>query len=92
MCIYRVFEEYCNMVKYSYPAWLPRSFRIFPKTRRQTSIRNKLSIPLPEKPDDRVPLQEACDRLVKEGGKPPVWIAKSSTGAKGKCIEKSLSK
>ena len=59
------------------------SFRIFPKTRRQTSIRTKLSIPLPEKPDDREALQETCDKIEKEEGKPAVWIAKSSTGAKG---------
>ena len=70
-------------MKYSYPSWLPLTFRIFPRIREQTSIRKKLSIPVSEKSDDREALYDACKRLQKEEGKPPVWIAKSSTGAKG---------
>lgn len=83
----KVFNEYCSVVKYSYPSWLPLTFRIFPKNQQQTSVRQKFSIPISEKPDDREALYEASERLQKEGGKPPVWIAKSSTGAKGDGIK-----
>lgn len=83
----KVFNEYCQVVKYSYPPWLPLSFRIFPKNKQQTSIRQKLSIPVSEKPDDREALQEACEKIKKEERKAPVWIAKSSTGAKGDGIK-----
>ena len=45
-----------------------------------------------EKPDDREALQEACEKIKKEERKAPVWIAKSSTGAKGMNLEMGLSR
>ncbi|XP_053408052.1 tubulin--tyrosine ligase-like [Mercenaria mercenaria] len=83
----KVFKEYCSVVKYSYPKWLPQSFRIVPKNVVQTSVRNSTVLVRPEKPDDRDQLLETHAQMVAEEGKDVIWIAKHTSGAKGDGIQ-----
>ncbi|XP_060559845.1 tubulin--tyrosine ligase-like isoform X2 [Ruditapes philippinarum] len=78
----KVFKEYCSVVKYSYPKWLPQSFRIVPKNVVHTSLRNSSVLVRGEKPDDRGELLEAYTQMVKEE-ESVIWIAKHTAGAKG---------
>ncbi|WAR19837.1 TTL-like protein, partial [Mya arenaria] len=64
----KVFKEYCSLVKYSYPKWLPQSFRILPKNIKQTSIRNSSTTLMKEKPDDRDELLATNVSLTQEEG------------------------
>lgn len=71
-------------MKYSYPKWLPLSFRVVPKNVVQTSNRYSTVRVRSEKPDDREELLEAHTRMVgEEGEKQVIWIAKHTSGAKG---------
>ncbi|KAL4238121.1 hypothetical protein ACF0H5_002833 [Mactra antiquata] len=84
----KVFKEYCEVVKYSYPKWLPESFRVFPKNVAKTSVKNSTVTMRAEKPDDREELLEANTRMIQEeGDKNVVWIAKHTSGAKGEGIK-----
>ncbi|XP_052274880.1 tubulin--tyrosine ligase-like isoform X2 [Dreissena polymorpha] len=83
----KVFKEYCSIVKYSYPKWLPRSFRIFPKNIIKTNLRNSNQSLVKEKPDDRAELIAANASLVTEEGSSVAWIAKITSGAKGDGIK-----
>ena len=81
---FRVFKEYCSLVKYSYPKWLPQSFRIVPKNIVHKSVRNSTVLVRPEKPDERDELLETHAQMVKEEeSKSVIWIAKHTAGAKG---------
>ncbi|XP_052766867.1 tubulin--tyrosine ligase-like [Mya arenaria] len=83
----KVFKEYCSLVKYSYPKWLPQSFRILPKNIKQTSIRNSSTTLMKEKPDDRDELLATNVSLTQEEGSSVAWIAKVTAGAKGDGIK-----
>lgn len=73
-------------MKYSYPKWLPPSFRIVPKNIVHTSLRNATVLVRAEKPDDREELLETHGQMVEEEGKDVIWIAKHTAGAKGTCL------
>lgn len=71
------------MVKYSYPKWLPQTFRIVPKIQEQVSIRNSTVTMVKEKADERDDILAAHANLLQEGTSDVAWIAKISAGAKG---------
>lgn len=83
----KVFKEYSNIVKYSYPKWLPDSYRIVPKNVVHISNRNSTVLVRSKKPDDREELLQAHAALTEEEGNAVVWIAKHTAGAKGDGIK-----
>ena len=85
---FRIFKEYSKAVKYSYPKWLPLTYRIVPQNVMKTSYRNSTVTRLQESADERKELVDVHSRLLQEEGTGVAWIAKISAGAKGEYTHK----
>ena len=85
----RVFKQFYTTSAKPIPKWLPESFIICPQdvAKSMESAPPASARALPRKvskPDERKDLFERSRVLQKCSKKPVVWIAKSSSGSKGK--------
>lgn len=89
-CHFRVFKQFYTTSAKPIPKWLPESFIICPKDiAKSMESATPGARPLPRrvsKPDERKDLLDRSTILNKTSKKPVVWIAKSSSGSKGKAI------
>lgn len=89
-CYFRVFKQFYTTSAKPIPKWLPESFIICPKDiAKSMESATPGARPLPRrvsKPDERKDLLDRSTVLNKTSKKPVVWIAKSSSGSKGKAI------